>query len=289
MRDLVCYKTLPIWTANSIPNGFKQPHNTKVGTWAKLEILHGSLTFAFVTESGEVLSIHEFDSENQPPMIEPQLWHKIVETSTDIECQLSFFCEKIDYFSKKYDLTAVHSEVKSALSSLKIGRALDIGCGTGRNSLFLQQYGFHVDAWDNNENSLRKLNDILLHEQINHVKIEQRDLNENYAIEQEYDFILSTVVLMFLRPETIAPLIRSMQKATKIDGYNLIVCAMDTDDYPLSVAFPFAFKPNELSQYYQDWHIVKYNEDIGQLHKVDVHGNRITLRFATLLAQKIKS
>ncbi|HHB1428616.1 TPA: tellurite methyltransferase, partial [Serratia odorifera] len=34
------------------------------------------------------------------------------------------------------------------------------------------------------------------------------------------------------------------------------------------------------------WEIVKYNEDVGQLHKTDANGQRIQLRFATLLARK---
>lgn len=39
--------------------------------------------------------------------------------------------------------------------------------------------------------------------------------------------------------------------------------------------------------YYRDWEILKYNEDVGQLHKTDANGNRISLRFATLLARKL--
>ena len=52
--------------------------------------------------------------------------------------------------------------------------------------------------------------------------------------------------------------------------------------------FPFSFKENELHAYYQDWNILKYNENVGELHRVDQHGQRIKQRFATLLAQKIK-
>jgi tellurite methyltransferase len=32
---------------------------------------------------------------------------------------------------------------------------------------------------------------------------------------------------------------------------------------------------------------VKYNENVGELHRVDEQGNRIKLHFATLLAQRI--
>ncbi len=32
--------------------------------------------------------------------------------------------------------------------------------------------------------------------------------------------------------------------------------------------------------------MVKYNEDVGELHRTDANGNRIKLRFATMLARK---
>ncbi len=102
----------------------------------------------------------------------------------------------------------------------------------------------------------------------------------------EYDFILSTVVMMFLERDTIPGLIANMQRCTKAGGYNLIVAAMDTEDFPCNIGFPFAFKAGELRDYYQDWELIKYNEDVGQLHKTDAEGNRIKLRFATILARK---
>jgi len=59
-----------------------------------------------------------------------------------------------------------------------------------------------------------------------------------------------------------------------------------TDDFPCAVGFSFTFKENKLRNYYQHWDILKYNEDVGELHKTDINSNRIKLRFATLLAKK---
>ena len=36
----------------------------------------------------------------------------------------------------------------------------------------------------------------------------------------------------------------------------------------------------------EGWERVKYNEDVGELHRTDANGNRIKLRFATMLARK---
>lgn len=287
MEHLVCYKQLPVWTHDTIPAGFQQAHNTQVGTWAKLQILQGEIHFAMLDERGTIVSEHAFSVAHQPPFIEPQAWHKIVSSSEDVRCQLSFYCEPTDYFSKKYQLTAVHSEIREALSQLHPAKALDVGCGTGRNALFLSQQGFEVDAWDINPKSLQKLNEILDAEQISNIHTALRDLNQNPNISTSYDFIYCTVVMMFLQPETIPQLIQQMQQATQTNGFNLIVCAMDTPDYPARPDFPFAFKPGELSNYYQEWKILKYNENVGELHRTNAAGQRIKQRFATLFAQKI--
>jgi len=165
------------------------------------------------------------------------------------------------------------------------GRALDVGCGSGRNSLFLNSKGFDVTAWDKNPNSLSRLNQIIAAENLSGIHTAEQDLN-TLRFNGAYELVLSTVVMMFLQPETIPQLIADMQASTVRDGYNLIVAAMDTPDYPCNQGFPFAFRSGELSDYYRKWHIVKYNENVGQLHRVDENGQRIALRFATLLARK---
>ena len=290
MQDLICYKELPVWTAGTVPQGFKNQHNTKVGTWAKLKVYKGELKFAFLDEAGAVQSEHIFSAEQQSPFIEPQAWHKIVSTSDDIECQLQFYCMPQDYFYKKYQLSPTHSELLAAVPYLQGGRALDVGCGQGRNALYLSQlsqHNFEVDAWDVNASSLQKLQQIIATEGIANIQVQQRDLNADPSITGTYDFICCTAVMMFLQAPTVKPLIAQMQQATKVNGFNLIVCAMDTDDIPVQPDFPFAFKTGELSALYEGWNIVKYNENVGELHRVDSEGNRIKQHFATLLAQRV--
>ena len=291
MQELICYKELPVWTAQTIPQGFKNQHNTKAGTWAKLKIYQGELKFAFLDEAGVVQSEHIFSAEQQPPFIEPQAWHKIVSTSDDLECQLQFYCTPQDYFYKKYQLSPTHSEILAATPYLQGGRALDVGCGQGRNALYLSQlsqHSFEVDAWDVNASSLQKLQQIIDAEGIHNIHLQQRDLIADPSITGTYDFICCTVEMMFLQAKSEKPLIAQMQQATKVNGFNLIVCAMDTPNLPAQADFPFAFKTGELSALYDGWNIVKYNENVGELHRVDAKGNRIKQHFATLLAQKLE-
>lgn len=284
--QLRCYKQLPLWNKDTLPQAFMQKHNTQAGTWAKLQILKGNLQFAFLDENGMVTSSHHFDVEHQPPFIEPQAWHKIAEVSDDIECQLSFYCQPDHYFNKKYQTTATHSEIIAAMPYLKGGRALDIGCGGGRNSLYLSQKGFEVDAWDVNTNSINSLKQIIAAENIQNIHPQLRDFNVSQSIGGQYDFIFSTVVFMFLQPNAVPHLIQNMQNATAPQGFNLIVTAMASEEYPAMPFFNCLFQTGELKEYYQHWNIIKYNEEIGQLHRIDANGNRIKQRFATILAQK---
>ena len=59
-HELIPYKTMPTWTATTLPEPFQKMHNTKVGTWAHLTILEGALTFYELDEDGNVLAQHLF-------------------------------------------------------------------------------------------------------------------------------------------------------------------------------------------------------------------------------------
>ena len=286
MEKLVAYKRMPVWNKDTMPEAVQRKHNTKVGTWGKITVLKGTLKFIELTEDGEVIAEHFFEAGADNPMVQPQAWHRVEAATDDVEWYLEFYCKPEDYFPKKYNTNPVHSEVLEAMQTVKPCKALDLGCGQGRNALFLAQHGFDVTAVDQNELSLEMLQSIVEQEDLE-MPVGLYDIN-SASIGQTYDFIVSTVVLMFLQAERIPAIIRNMQEQTSIGGYNLIVCAMDTEDYPCSVNFSFTFKEGELANYYQDWELVKYNENPGHLHRRDENGNRIQLRFATMLAKKVK-
>jgi len=191
-----------------------------------------------------------------------------------------------DYYADKYGLSRTHSDIINAANYVQPGKALDLGCGSGRNSLYLNLKGFDVTGWDNNPLSVAKVQEIIAAESLHNIDISEQDLNA-HCFRGDYDFIFSTVVMMFLERDSIPHIIEDMHAATKTGGYNLIVAAMDSPDYPCPLPFPFTFKPEELRDYYRGWEIVKYNEDVGELHKRDENGDRYKLRFATLLARKI--
>ena len=284
-EKLIAYKRMPLWTKDTMPEAVQRKHNTKVGTWGKITVLKGKLKFVELTEDGEEVASHIFEVGADNPMAQPQAWHRVEALTDDVEWFLEFYCEPKDYFPKKYNSNPVHSEVLEAMESLSPGKALDLGCGQGRNALFLAQHGFEVTAVDQNELALEILQSIVEQEDLE-MTVGLYDIN-SANLKQSYDLIVSTVVLMFLQADRIPAIIRNMQDQTNPGGYNLIVCAMDTEDYPCQVPFSFTFKEGELADYYKDWELVKYNENPGHLHRRDENGNRIALRFATMLAKKI--
>ncbi len=169
---------------------------------AKLTVLSGSLTFAMMTEDGATTETRQFSPESQPPFIAPQQWHRIVSFSDDMICRLAFYCAPEDYYHK-YEPTRTHSEVIEAAARIAPGKALDLGCGGGRNSLYLNLKGFDVTARDKHAPSIDRLNQIIDAEQLTRLRAPGCRISIPHHFSGEYDFILSTVVMMFLERQQI--------------------------------------------------------------------------------------
>ncbi|MBM0887639.1 methyltransferase domain-containing protein, partial [Escherichia coli] len=88
------------------------------------------------------------------------------------------------------------SEVLYSAGIVKPGKTLDLGWGNGRNRLYLAANGYDVTAWDKNPMSIDNIERIKAAEGIANLKTAIKDLN-TLTFDGEYDFILSTVVLMF--------------------------------------------------------------------------------------------
>jgi len=284
MTTLIPYKTMPVWDKNTIPAAVTNQHNTQAGTWGKLRVLAGRLKFRELTEDGATTAEHILTSESGVWTIYPQQWHRVEMLDDDTQMQLEFHCEPADYFHKKYGMTRTHSAVVAANETVPPGKALDLGCGQGRNALYLALKGYDVTAVDQNPNPLYALSDLAAQENLP-LQIAGYDINAA-ALDGPYDFIVATVVFMFLQAGRVPDIIANMQQNTARGGYNLIVSAMNTDDYPCPMPFSFTFKENELRDYYQGWELVEYREEPGNMHATDEAGNPIRLKFVTMLARK---
>lgn len=185
---------------------------------------------------------------------------------------------KVD-LNSRYGLNPAHSEIVDACKIIEPCDALDMGCSNGRNSLYLSQLGFNVTAIDTNSNAINILKDIISEENMNNTKAHVYDIN-NANLVENYGFIACTVTLMFIDPSRVDMVVSDMRNRTLPGGYNLIVCAMSTEENPCPVRFPFTMKAGQLREAYKGWELIKYNENVGTMH------NGAKLQFATILARK---
>lgn len=181
--------------------------------------------------------------------------------------------------NSRYGLNPAHSEVVEACKVIEPCDTLDMGCSNGRNAVYLGQHGFNVTAIDANPGAINMLQSIIDEQGFENVKAQVYDIN-NASLGEHYGFISCTVTLMFIEPTRVDAVIADMQNSTAAGGYNLIVCAMNTDEHPCPAPFPFTLKAGQLSEAYQGWEMIKYNEDVGTMH------NGAKLQFATMLAKK---
>lgn len=283
-NNLICYKNMPVWTHETIPAAVLSPHNTQEGTYGKLRVLRGKLKFYELAEDGTVRAEHMLAPETGVWTIYPQAWHKVEPQAGDFAMQLEFHCDKADFFHKKYGMTATHSAIREAVQTVRPCKALDLGCGKGRNALFLSLAGFDVHAVDHSPAAVASVAEMAEREKLS-LCASAYDINEA-ALQEDYDFIFSTVVFMFLQAGRVPAIIADMQAHTRPGGHNLIVAAMDTEDCPCPMPFSFTFKENELRRYYAGWELLKYEEAMGSLHATDAQGKPIRLKFVTMLAKK---
>jgi tellurite methyltransferase len=131
--------------------------------------------------------------------------------------------------------------------------ALDLGCGDGRNALYLAKEGLAVDAFDHSIAGIRKLE----------YRAAKRGLSvrswvqtiETYAFSGAYDLVLAHGVLHLLEPDVWRRVLAGMQRHTVPGGWNVVVVFTDRIPAPPDLAphVRGAFREGDLLEYYKDW------------------------------------
>ncbi len=103
---------------------------------------------------------------------------------------------------------------------LKPGRALDLGCGTGRNSLWLAQHGWEVTSVDASRVGLNALGEQAEREGL-HLTTEQVDLLTYQPKSGFYDLVV--IANIHLAPTEREKLFDSAATALKVGGHLYII------------------------------------------------------------------
>ncbi len=155
---------------------------------------------------------------------------------------------------KLLDLEPNFLTIKS-LRYIKNGDVLDLGCGEGRDSVFLSLEGFNVEAIDSSSNSIHNTNQL---SKIYNVNLELKKENINkITFDKKYDLILCNFVLHFLKKDKIYNIINKIKNSTKNNGINVFSVLTEKNKNK----FEYLFKEKELKKLYLDWEVLFKKED----------------------------
>lgn len=155
-------------------------------------------------------------------------------------------------------------EVLEIAQSLPINaNVLDLGCGEGRNALFLASMGCKVTAIERSEAGIKKLNSIAQQNGIQ-LKALVQDIGQ-IILEEEYDCVLSHGVLYYLERPLWQKLLLQVKQKTKPGGFNIFTLFIYNENYPCtdeiqSAHYQNSFLPNEIQQFYQDWNEIRFDQ-----------------------------
>lgn len=188
--------------------------------------------------------------EHQNPKIKIQLKH----TTTKETGMTQPFWEKTYADLNTTTFGEPSQEIKAVAANLPKGaKVLDLGCGEGRNALFLAECGFDVTAVDISILGIRKLN-ALANERNLKIHTQVVDM-KNYEFTQSYDLIISHGCLHLISREQWQPLVQKIKKHTKPGGMNIVLVFTNAEPAPADMAaFCIGlFEDGELFSHFSNW------------------------------------
>jgi tellurite methyltransferase len=169
-------------------------------------------------------------------------------------------------------------EQEHSLSSL-----IDLGCGEGRNALFMAKRGFSVTGLDAAQAGLNKMMKLAAQNGMEIIPVHGDVIT--YQLEQSYDIIFSTGTLHYLPQEFRSERFDHFKQSTPPGGSHAHSVFVEKPFIPKAPdAEPTAhlFKSGELMSYYWDWEIAFSEESVFDCDSGDVQHrhavNRIIVR-----------
>lgn len=157
-------------------------------------------------------------------------------------------------------------EIMKLRPPIKPYRVLDMGCGEGKDSVFLAKNGYIVSAFDVADSGLEKARELAERNNV-HVNFFKADILD-YMPDMTFDIIYSSGVFHYIPPELRQELIDNLKSHTSENGLHainvfvekpFIAKAPDLEEKELN------HKPwhsGELFTYYHDWLFHKNTEEI---------------------------
>ncbi len=158
--------------------------------------------------------------------------------------------------------------LKNHIVHAKVGRALDIASGPGRNSLFMAEQGFEVDAVDISDTALSYIQDK------KNIRTVCADL-DTYELDKGYNLIINCNFLD-------RALVPQIKNALNEGGIILFETFVETEGEGFHMPSNEAYHlhVNELLELFRDFEVICYEE------KVEINLRDEKVKIASLVARK---
>ncbi len=179
-------------------------------------------------------------------------------------------------------------EIMKILPPLKPYRVLDMGCGEGKDAVFLAKCGYEVTAFDLSEPGIEKAQRLAEHNKVE-IRFFRADLMD-YRPDTEYDVIFSSGVFHFIPAPVRAELCGSLKEHTAENGINALNVFVDKPFMDCDPAYRqkaekrHLWHSGELFACYHDWLFHVCREEIFDCNSGGLPHKHC---MDTLIAQKI--
>lgn len=179
-------------------------------------------------------------------------------------------------------------EIMKLLPPVRPFRVLDIGCGEGKDAVFMAKCGYLVTAFDISETGLEKARRLAEHNRVD-VNLIKADLVD-FCPDRSYDIIFSSGMLHFLDAPLRKEICENLKAHTVTGGYNVLNVFVKkpfiarAPDSTRDESRRFPWLSGELFGYYHDWLFHTCREEIFDCNSGGVPHKHC---MDTLIAQKI--
>ncbi len=192
-----------------------------------------------------------------------------------IDSLLGYPSQSASYYDQRYDTDGYYwglipnhlcYEILRLKPPVKPYKVLDIGCGEGKDAVFLARNGYEVTAFDLSEQGLSKARELASNFGVNvdFFKANVRD----YRLEMDYDIIFSSGVFHYIPQALRENFVDNLKSHTTEGGINVINVFVkkpfiaDPQDMEADELAAGYWKSGELFTYYHDWLFHKNEERI---------------------------
>ena len=176
----------------------------------------------------------------------------------------------MEKYNKIYSSSNVSEDIKPSQpinliwkNFLSGGSILDLGCGQGRDSLFLAKNDFLVTAIDSSEVAINQMKVKKNEFSLDNLELICGDISNLKIAKDKYDVIICRNVLNFLDKEKALEILYNIKSNAKIGSYIVIdVFTKNDPSFKGDNKFTCYFEEQELLKKFLDFKIIYYLENI---------------------------